>query len=374
MATQRNVSFNLDALFSPYPAGKDFFDATMDVQPAAPLRNTTDDLSIKYLEASDCVTTGGWGSHLGYPERRMHAGPNDSAANSSAYQQQQPGKKSLTRSFSLIMEAYEQDSMMTNATTNAPSSQQQRATWQTAPDLRIPQDHMAILMNSDAPPPSIRELYSKYQTGNSSNLASFLQGGPAAPQHHQHQSKIPKIPAKQVDQLMKSLREEKNAAKRASAQAEGRSKRQKQQQQAVDMALDQPFQAQSGGNCSDMLNASYERSISIGTRILHALDRTNVDNASQARERKLNRQKARAQKASKGAGTELLPPMSMTVSPDLSSQMYVDMEILVRHTKLVITENESLKENLAKLSRTSLDQAATIEDKQRGLGIKTEPR
>ena len=373
MATQRNVSFNLDALFSPCPpVGKDFFRGLLqDVQPATHLRNTTDDLSIKYLDASDCVTTGGWGSHLGFPERRMHAGPNDSAANS-AYQQQ--GKKNLTRSFSLIMEAYEQDSMMTNATTNAPSSQQQqqRATWQTAPDLRIPQDHMAILMNSDAP--SIRELYSKYQTGNSSNLASFLHGNPAAPQHQQHQSKIPKIPAKQVDQLMKSLREEKNAAKRASAQAEGRSKRQKQQQQAADMALDQPFQAQSGGNCSDTLNASYERSISIGTRILRALDRTNLANASQARERKLNRQKARAQKASKGAGTAVLPPMSMTVSPDLSSQMYVDMEILVRHTKLVITENESLKENLAKLSRTSLDQAATIEDKQRGLGIKTEPR
>ena len=73
------------------------------------------------------------------------------------------------------------------------------------------------------------------------------------------------------------------------------------------MSLDHPFRAQSNGNCSDTLEASYERSISIGTRILHALDRTNVDNASQARERKLNRQKARAQKASKGAGTAVLP-------------------------------------------------------------------
>ena len=141
MATQRNVSFNLDALFSPYPAGKDFFDATMDVQPATPLGNNADDLSIKYLEASDCVTTG-WGDPFGFPPERQETRP--------------AGKRSLDRSFSLVMEAYEQDSMLTNAPSN--QHQQQRNTWQTAPDLRIPQDHLEILMNSDAPPPSIREL------------------------------------------------------------------------------------------------------------------------------------------------------------------------------------------------------------------------
>merc|ERR1719399_2300920 len=145
---------------------------------------------------------GSQSTDLGFPERRLLPGENVVA-------------RRVTRSFSLIMEAYEHDQTLAAA-----SVPQQQAFPLPDPGTFLPPQHMRILCESDAPPPSIRELYSRYGgNGQSSNLTAL---SAVDKKKNKPESKIPEIPKKQVDELMRALRHDKESAeapkkKRASA-------------------------------------------------------------------------------------------------------------------------------------------------------------
>ncbi|QDZ21936.1 hypothetical protein HOP50_06g44770 [Chloropicon primus] len=350
-------------------AGKDFFEQ-MGIDTSVALRNTTDDLSIKFLEGSMSEATmsqaftsfaaeAGYGAQsadlgsqsadLGFPERKLLPGENVVA-------------RRVTRSFSLIMEAYEHDQTLAAA-----SVPQQQAFPLPDPGTFLPPQHMRILCESDAPPPSIRELYSRYGgNGQSSNLTAL---SAVDKKKNKPESKIPEIPKKQVDELMRALRHDKESAeapkkKRASAAPSLKpSKAIKKLHHSPDLEARPRLEAPAPA-ASEMLTTSYERSLSIGTRILRALERTNTKNITSAADRKAARQKARALKAQKSA--EALATMSPArdegESASVSNQMYADMELLVQHTKSIIMENEKLKTRLTMLNRVSSAQASKLEE------------
>jgi len=374
MATaQRNVSFNLLDPFADgkvQTAGKDFFEQ-MGIDTTVALRNTTDDLSIKFLEGSMSEATmsqaftnfaaeSGYGaqsadlgaqSDLGFPERRLFPGEHALA-------------RRVTRSFSLIMEAYEHDQTLVAA--GLPP--QQAYPLPEATTL-LPPQHMRILCESDAPPPSIRELYSKYSgNGQSSNLNALSSADKKKPRSTKPESKIPEIPKKQVDELMKALRHDKESAetpkkKRAASPLLKPSKAIKKLAHNPDLAARHRLEAPAPV-ASEMLTTSYERSLSIGTRILRALERTNTKNITSAADRKAARQKARALKAQKSAEAlaTMSPARDKGEPTSVSNQMYADMELLVQHTKSIIMENEKLKTRLTMLNRVSSAQASKLEE------------
>jgi len=107
-----------------------------------------------------------------------------------------------------------------------------------------------------------------------------------------------------------------------------------------------------------MLNAAYIRSLSIGSRVLMALERTDSNPATV---RKANRQKAWGATAKKIA--EALPVSHVhaasVFTSALSSQMYADMELLVQHSKAMIEENRMLRSKLETLTKISGEQATS---------------
>merc|ERR1711977_252691 len=132
----------------------------------------------------------------------------------------------------------------------------------------MPPRHMEILMNSDAPPPCIRDLYTSTHTGHSTNF-TIDKKPPAEQQGH-----FSKIPQKHVNDLITSLR--------------GKPRAEKEEAQRKKHSPGSPLD-----------HNAYERSLSIGSRIVRALERSKTENIDPVAHRRAARQQIRAEKAVK---------------------------------------------------------------------------
>lgn len=364
---KRNVSFDLgekasdqfmDAFLNPGAFGgayKDFL---------GPLRNTTDDLTIKFFEAAETTqhqhqgaphnhghpapfapfdpsyssqsASGMFPSPLGFPEKRVPAQQEQSTGGYQQHQNQQQQQapqrmatRSISRSFSLIMDVYEQ---------------------QTAMD-HLPPKHMEILLSNEAPPPGLRELYNKAGTGHSTN---FLK------------EKASKIPQKRVDELITSLRSQNHNNKRARTyQQDGAGS------PANKMMVRQEMSCGATTKLGDY--HAYERNLSIGSRIVRALERSRTENVDPAQRRREARKQLRTEKAAKNSKQMAISTTSAAAisshpagSQHHSNQIYVEVEMLMQQTRAVVQENQNLKIKLDMMQRLNEAQAKKLEEQGKG--------
>jgi len=371
VAQKRNTSFNLnersttdkfiDAFLMPQEAKggyKEFLD-TVGLDTTRGLRSTTDELTMKFFEGTDCppinpfpsydsysnqsaAATTMYPSPLGYPEKRM---PASSDANNCGdggqhhqHHQHQQVTRTVSRSFSLIMEAYEQESMgnLGGPPAAPPPPPMIEST--------MPPRHMEILMNSDAPPPCIRDLYTSTHTGHSTNF-TIDKKPPAEQQGH-----FSKIPQKHVNDLITSLRGKPRAEKR----------------QRAPVAEEEEAQRKKHSPGSPLDHNAYERSLSIGSRIMRALERSKTENIDPVAHRRAARQQIRAEKAVKAKIPASVSNGNGTMYPaQISNQMYLETEMLMQRTKALMAENESLKIKLDMMNRLTAAQAKKLEDQSK---------
>merc|ERR1711904_331993 len=366
VAQKRNTSFNLnersttdkfiDAFLMPQEAKggyKEFLD-TVGLDTNRGLRSTTDELTMKFFEGTDCppinpfpsydsysnqsaAATTMYPSPLGYPERRMPASSDaNNCGDGGQHHQHQQVTRTVSRSFSLIMEAYEQESMGNLGGPPAAPPPMIEST--------MPPRHMEILMNSDAPPPCIRDLYTSTHTGHSTNF-TIDKKPPAEQQGH-----FSKIPQKHVNDLITSLRGKPRAEKR---------------QRAL-VAEEEEAQRKKHSPGSPLDHNAYERSLSIGSRIVRALERSKTENIDPVAHRRAARQQIRAEKAVKAKIPASVSNGNGTMYPaQISNQMYLETEMLMQRTKALMAENESLKIKLDMMNRLTAAQAKKLEDQSK---------
>ena len=346
----RNWSLNLCA---------DLADPTIAVGP----RNTTDDdPTIKFFEADLA--------------QAMALPHDDDDINES--------KGVLTRGFKLVIDAYEQEQ-----SSDASDFQQTVFALQAPPAAsnptpdpaghRLTPQHSDILGNSPQPtPPTLRELIeTQGGCGQSTNLTAARHRTQPKPETRTRDE----IFEREVHELIRAIKTDNEIAEKSSssrkkrrrgsgvcaksrktskqAQAQSAAAAQKQQGEAPESERrGEPSSAATGvPSALEMLNAAYSRSLSIGSRVLMALERTDSNPATV---RKANRQKAWGATAKKIA--EVLPASHVhaasVFTSALSSQMYADMELLVQHSKAMIEENRMLKSKLETLTEISGEQGA----------------
>merc|ERR1711977_306472 len=341
VAQKRNTSFNLnersttdkfiDAFLMPQEAKggyKEFLD-TVGLDTNRGLRSTTDELTMKFFGGTDCppinpfpsydscsnqsaAATTMYPSPLGYPERRMPASSDaNNCGDGGQHHQHQQVTRTVSRSFSLIMEAYEQESMgnLVGPPAAPPPPPMIEST--------MPPRHMEILMNSDAPPPCIRDLYTSTHTGHSTNFT------------------IDKKPPAEKRQRALVAEEEEAQRKKHSPG-------------------------------SPLDHYAYERSLSIGSRIVRALERSKTENIDPVAHRRAARQQIRAEKAVKAKIPASVSNGNGTMYPaQISNQMYLETEMLMQCTKALMAENESLKIKLDMMNRLTAAQAKKLEDQSK---------
>ena len=288
------------------------------------------------------------------------------------------------RGFSLVNDAYEQEQ-----SSDASDFQQTIFALQAPPAAsnptpdpaghRLTPQHSDILGNSPQPtPPTLRELIeTQGGCGQSTNLTAARHRTQPKPETRTRDE----IFEREVHELIRAIKTDNEIAEKSSssrkkrrrgsgvcaksrktskqAQAQSAAAAQKQQGEAPESERrGEPSSAATGvPSALEMLNAAYSRSLSIGSRVLMALERTDSNPATV---RKANRQKVWGATAKKIA--EVLPASHVhaasVFTSALSSQMYADMELLVQHSKAMIEENRMLKSKLETLTEISGEQGA----------------
>ena len=110
-----------------------------------------------------------------------------------------------------------------------------------------------------------------------------------------------------------------------------------------------------------VMSSAHERSLSIGTRVLQALDRTNKKASSPAAARKAARQEKRALKAKRAEDDDLTRDAATT----LSARSFSEVELLFQQTKAVINQNEHLKSKLEMMNKISSAQTLQAEESEK---------
>jgi hypothetical protein len=346
------------------------------------LRNNTDDLSIKFLEGSN--------NNPAFPPYQSGHQAQSQAPQAAGYPTMYSKKcmsmpaeatnggsktnevRNITRSFSLIMAAFENDSlgagpspMMSNG--NAAAQYPQKNQY---PEMQYQQQQM----------------YSnKYNEGINSNQSSgtFLPLPELQPQQ-QDQQHLQNIPQKRVDELLSSLRSKVGTP--LKKQRSAGSAQDMMTQQGVDgyrrtTPFDNAQPTTNGGDdpSSDPSSAKnhhqngYERNISIGTRLFRALQRTRTENVDSATARRAARQKMRVKKTTKvpSGGSNNSTTIS-NLPQSQSSQPHFEMEILAQRTRVImqdkesiLQENERLKAKLEMVNRLNSAQATKLEESKK---------
>ena len=288
----------------------------------------------------------------------------------------------LTRGFSLVIDAYEQEQ-----SSDASDFQQTVFDLQAPPPASyptaVPAGHLLtphILGNSPQPtPPTLRELIeTQGGCGQSTNLTAARHRTQPKPETRTRDE----IFEREVHELIRAIKSDNEIAEKSSSSRKKRrrgsgvgakSRKTPKQAQAQSAAAAQklqgePPESERRGEPSsaatgvptalEMLNAAYIRSMSIGSRDLMALERTHSNPATV---RKADRQKAWGATAKKIA--EVLPVSHVhaasVFTSALSSQMYADMELLVQRSRAVIEENRMLKSKLETLTEISGEQSTS---------------
>lgn len=338
------------------------------------LRNTTDDLSIKFLE----------GSSNAFPPYQQNGSQAQAAAAYPMYTKKcmsmptegSHGKapeqvRNITRSFSLIMAAFEQDSIGAGPNPMMGTAQQY-------PEKKYPEMQPQYHQHQ-------QQMYNKYGEGVNSNHSSgtFM----PLPEHVQQEQTLQKVPQKRVDELLSNLRSKVGAPlkkqRSSSDQDMHQSDVSKGYRRATPFDDAESFQQANAQSRNDPIaanqNASanptthgYERNISIGTRLFRALQRTRTENVDSAAARRAARQQMRVKKTTKQpsvGSSNAAASMTSSLPQSQSSQPHFEMEILAQRTRVImqekesiLQENEKLKSKLDMVNRLNSAQATKLEE------------
>jgi hypothetical protein len=325
------------------------------------LRNTTDDLSIKFLEGANTAfppyQNCNQAQAQAYPSMYTKKCMSMPADNSNSKPNENTNRN-ITRSFSLIMAAFEHDSIGAGPNPMLGAQYQEK---------KYPE------MQPQSSPESMQQMYPNYNEGINSNQSSGHNFMPLA-EPDQAQNGMQKIPQQRVDELLCTLRNKGPAPllKKQKSSSENMSSQtdvSKGYRRASPFDDAQSYQPASHSNHAAAAAAAensnaYERNISIGTKLFRALQRTRTENVESAAARRAARQQTRLKKTPKQAGgaANKASTNSSPVQQPQSSQPHVEMEVLVQRTRVITQENESLKCKLEMMSRLSSAQAAKLEE------------
>jgi len=286
-------------------------------------RNTTDDLTLKFLE----------GTSNGFPASQGK-GP---ASSYPMYGNGGGGARNISRSFSLIMQAFEQDSL------GLPAPQQ--------PQMMDPQFAVKKYPEQPQSPQSIQDLYNRYNVGTSSNHSSTRDTFMPLDEPQPQQQQLQKVPQKCVDELMCTLRDKSQQhqapqlkKQRSSSDMSTESSRGYRRSSPFEDTVNFPTGGLNNANASGGAD-KYERNVSIGTKLFRALQRTKTENVESAATRRAARQQLRVMKTKKHTG---LAKQRVSAAAKCC-ESYVEFEVLVQRTKSIMEENKSLKAKLEML-------------------------
>jgi len=312
------------------------------------LRNNTDDLSIKFLEGSTNNNPAAFPPYAqsqqaaGYPmySKKCMSMPAEATTKTN------PEVRNITRSFSLIMAAFENDSLGGPPPPPYPQQQQKNQYPEMQPQYQ-------------------QQMYSEGINSNQSS-GTFM----PLPEHQQNPQHLQKIPQKRVDELLSSLR-----SKAGTPLKKQRSAGSAQDMVAEGYRRTTPFDSAqataNGGDDPSSTEKGYERNISIGTRLFRALQRTRTENVDSAAARRAARQQMRVKKTTKvpSGGSNNSATVAASLPQSQSSQPHFEMEILAQRTRVImqdkesiLQENERLKAKLDMVNRLNSAQATKLEE------------